>query len=50
MINLQFVVQVSSLSFPNTYDVLLNSPKLSLQFPCKKVGRILFVILDKLLL
>ena len=24
------------------YDVLLNSPKLSLQFHCKKVGRIFF--------
>ena len=29
--------------------LLLNSPKLSLQFPCKQVGRILFFILNKLL-
>ena len=28
---------------------MLNSPKLSLQFPCKQVGRILFLIFDKLL-
>ena len=29
-----------TLSAPNTsYDILLNSPKLSLYFPCKRVGR-----------
>ena len=32
-----------------TYDILLNSPKLSPQFPCKQVGRILFFILDSFL-
>ena len=34
---------------PNTpHEVLLNSPKLSLQFPCKQIGRIWFFILYKL--
>ena len=28
---------------------MLNSPKLSLEFPCKQVGKILFLTLDKLL-
>ena len=31
------------------YDVLLNSPKLSLLLPCKQAGRILFFISEKLL-
>ena len=31
------------------HDILANSPKLSLKFPCKQVGRILFFNLDKLL-
>ena len=33
----------------NMYNELPNSPKLSLQFPCKQVGRIWFSIFDKLL-
>ena len=36
-------------SAPDTpYDVLLNSPKLSLWFPYKQVGRVLFFLLDTL--
>ena len=43
---------VLTLSAPKTPfhgDVLLNSPKLSLKFPCKSVGRVLSFTLDKLL-
>ena len=42
-------VSINLLSPKTPYDVLLNSPKLSLKFPYKQVGRIWFFILDKLL-
>ena len=45
-----YVQTLLALTVPNTpCDILLNSPKLSLQYPCIQVGRILIFILDKLL-
>ena len=48
--SLNIAFSASNMSY-DVHDciVLLNSPKLSLEFPCKEVGRILSFNLDKLL-